>query len=161
MPRLGSSHGTNPDPEDTDIAISGRYKILANFLAYRYRIGARSIPMSKVITVRANLFDKDPNAIGYKGRRGMNVSVHRNGVIDEVFEWETKSFNLDDQLNAAISYLKIESYVSQGWQRVSDSQIGHWKLVEKGGLRFTNDGCTVKVFGETKVKPTNGKLSMR
>lgn len=117
--------------------------------------------MSKVITVRANLFDKDPNAIGYKGRRGMNVSVHRNGVIDEVFEWETKSFNLDDQLNAAISYLKIESYVSQGWQRVSDSQIGHWKLVEKGGLRFTNDGCTVKVFGETKVKPTNGKLSMR
>lgn len=117
--------------------------------------------MSKVITVRANLFGKDPNAIGYKGRRGMNVSVHRNGVVDEVFEWETKSFNLDDQLNAAISYLKIDNYVKQGWQRVSEDQIGHWKLVEKGGLRFTNNGCTVKVFSETKVKPTNGKLSMR
>ena len=90
--------------------------------------------MSKIITVRANLFDKDPNVIAYKGRRGMNVSVHRGGKIDEVFEWETKSFNLDDALNAAIYYLKMANFVAQGWQQVTEDQIGHWKLVEKNGL---------------------------
>lgn len=117
--------------------------------------------MSKVITVRANLFDKDPNVSHYKGRRGMNVSVHRGGSIDEVFEWETKSFNLDDELNSAIAYLKMAHFIQLGWQQVTESQIGHWKLVEKGGLRIINDGTAIKVFNQVVTKPVNGKLSMR
>lgn len=117
--------------------------------------------MSKVITVRANLFDKDPNAIGYKGRRGMNVSVHRGGKIDEVFEWETKSFNLEDPLNAAIYLLRMANFVAKGWQQVTEDQIGHWKLIEKDGLRFVDGGAIIKLDSAQKLKPVNGKMSLR
>lgn len=117
--------------------------------------------MRKNINCRATLFDKDPNAIRYKGRKGMNCSVSRNGEITEVYEWEMRYFEPNDPVNGFFEKIRMQKLIAESdWQEVTSSTIGHWKLVEKNGIRFDSSGDTVKLFVSLPKLGRNGRIKI-
>lgn len=98
---------------------------------------------------RSTLFNRDPNEIKYKGRKGMTCQVvweHISHVPSETWEWRMRYFDTDDKLNGELEQMRMEMLIQKGWQRVSDSTVAHWELVEKNGERVgTTEGFS-KLF---------------
>lgn len=104
--------------------------------------------MQRSSTIRATLFNRDPNEARYKGRKGMVVSVVRDGsdAPTEVWEWAMRYFSPDDKVNGPIEQMKIDALVSEGWQKVTDGTVARWVLVEKDGIKFGSEEGFVKLF---------------
>jgi hypothetical protein len=102
--------------------------------------------MTKVIKIRATLFDKNPNDCKYKGRRGMVVSVNMNGKITDRYEWSMRYFSPNGRINGALESIKMEALIHEGWQVVNETTLGHWTLVESDGVRIGTEEGFVKLF---------------
>lgn len=104
--------------------------------------------MQRSSPIRATLFNRDPNEAKYKGRKGMIVSVVRDGIDTptEVWGWAMRYFSPNDRVNGPLEQMKIEALISEGWQKVTDSTVARWVMIEKDGVKFGTEEGFVKLF---------------
>lgn len=105
--------------------------------------------MKRSSSIRATLFNRDPNESKYPGRKGMTVSVVRGDIgdsHDEVWEWRMRYFSPQDKVNGAFEAMKMNYLLEQGWQKVTDSTVACWECIEKDGVKFGTEEGFVKLF---------------
>ncbi len=105
--------------------------------------------MAKSKSLKITLFNADPNAISYKGKKGMTISVVHGMIGDapsETWEFRMRYFSTDDRVNGALEKMKMEAFISDGWQKVTDTSAGHWEMVEKDGVKFGSTENSIKLF---------------
>lgn len=105
--------------------------------------------MAKTNTLKVTLFNADPNAIKYKGRKGMVISVVHGDFTDipsEKWEWHMRYFEPNDRVNGSLERMKMEALIAEGWQEVTPTTLAHWECVEKDGVKFGSNDGFVKLF---------------
>jgi hypothetical protein len=105
--------------------------------------------MAKSKSLKVTLFNADPNAISYKGKKGMTLHVVHGMIGDapsEVWEFKMRHFDTTDHVNGAFDSMKMEALLSDGWQQVTPSSVGHWEVVEKDGIKFGSTANSIKLF---------------
>jgi len=105
--------------------------------------------MAKATYLNITLFNKNPNTTQYKGRKGWTVNVvYGNDASNpsERWEWHMRYFDPNDRINGALESIKMQALISEGWQKVTPTTLGHWELVEKDGIRLGSDEGFVKLF---------------
>jgi len=105
--------------------------------------------MAKSKSLKVTLFNADPNAISYKGKKGMTISVVHGMMGDapsETWEFKMRHFDTTDRVNGAFDSMKMEALLSDGWQQVTPNSVGHWEIVEKDGIKFGSTANSIKLF---------------
>lgn len=105
--------------------------------------------MAKATHLNITLFNKNPNTIQYKGRKGWTVNIVNDGDVSspsERWEWHMRYFDPNDRVNGSLERIRMEALISEGWQQVTPTTLAHWELVEKDGIRFGSDEGFVKLF---------------
>ena len=105
--------------------------------------------MAKSKSLRVTLFNADPNAISYKGKKGLSLYVVHGDIGDapsEKWEFKMRQFDTSDRVNGALEKMKMNAFISDGWQAVTDGSVGRWELVEKDGIKFGSTENSIKLF---------------
>jgi hypothetical protein len=105
--------------------------------------------MAKATNLNITLFNKNPNTSQYKGRKGWVIKVVHNGDLCDTYErweWRMRYFSPNDRVNGALERIRMEALISEGWQSVNPTTLGHWEMVEKDGIRFGSEEGFVKLF---------------
>lgn len=105
--------------------------------------------MAKSKSLKVTLFNADPNAISYRGKKGMTLHVIHGSIGDspsEKWEFKMRQFDTADRINGAFETLKMESLLSDGWQQVTPTSVGRWEIVEKDGIKFGSTANSIRLF---------------
>lgn len=105
--------------------------------------------MAKSNSLKVTLFNADPNAIGYKGKKGLTLYVVHGDIGDspsEKWDFRMRQFDTADRVNGAFEKMKMEALLSDGWQQVTTSSVGRWEIVEKDGIKFGSTENSIKLF---------------
>lgn len=105
--------------------------------------------MSKSKSLKVTLFNADPNAIGYKGKKGLSIHVVHGSIGDspsEKWEFKMRQFDTADRVNGAFERMKMEALLSENWQQVTTSSVGRWEIVEKDGIKFGSTANSIRLF---------------
>ena len=105
--------------------------------------------MAKSKSLKVTLFNANPNTIGYKGKKGLTIHVVFGDIGNEPSEkWDfrMRQFDTTDRVNGAFERMKMEALLSDGWQQVTPTSVGHWECVEKDGVKFGSTENSIKLF---------------
>ena len=105
--------------------------------------------MAKSKSLKVTLFNADPNEVSYRGKKGMTLHVVHGMIGDapsEVWEFKMRYFSPDDRVNGAFDKMKMDALLSDGWQQITPSSLGHWEIVEKDGVKFGSTANSIKLF---------------